>query len=452
MSELRTITRHALTVLAGQLATMAYGVTDTLVAGRYSEASLAAFSIGSAIYISVFIGLMGVLQALLPIWAELHGAKDHAWLGHSFRQSFYLWLVLSVAGIAILLAPGPLMDWAEVPKALRSEVGNYLRVLALALPLALLLRLYATLNQSLGHPRLVTWLQLGSIALKAPLSIWLALGDGWGLGLGSVGCAWATFIAQAVLVLIALWLLATQGLYKPYRLWRRPDRSDWPDWPALKAFLRLGIPSGVSVLVEVTSFTLMALFVARLGVTASAAHQIAANLAGVLYMAPLSIGIAGSARASYWLGAGQPAQARHAVRASMALTTVCSILTAGALALFRHQVAAFYAPGAEAATLAATLLACVAGYHLFDAQQCVSIFLLRCWRITVAPMLIYGVLLWGLGLYGGYLLAYEGLNFQGLGMLPAMQSPAAFWLGGGAALALAALAFHAMLWRTTPRP
>jgi MATE family multidrug resistance protein len=333
------------------------------------------------------------------------------------------------------------MDWAEIPEALRGEVRDYLAVLALALPLALLLRLYATLNQSLGHPQLVTWLQLGSILIKAPLSVWMTLS--WGLGMGAVGCAWATLITQAILLLIAFWLLATQSLYKPYQLWRWPGK---PDWPALKAFLRLGIPSGMSILVEVTSFTLMALFVARLGVTASAAHQIAANLTGVLYMAPLSIGIAGSARASYWLGAGQAARARHAVRVSMALTTVCSVLTAGALAWFRQEVAAFYAPGPEVAAMAATLLACVAGYHLFDAQQCASVYLLRCWRITVAPLAVYGVLLWGLGLCGGYLLAY-----QGLGPWAAMQSPAAFWLGGGAALALTALAFHWMLWRAAAR-
>ena len=53
-------------MLAGQLATMAFGVTDTIVAGRYAEASLAALSVGSAIYMSVYVGLMGVLQALLP--------------------------------------------------------------------------------------------------------------------------------------------------------------------------------------------------------------------------------------------------------------------------------------------------------------------------------------------------------------------------------------------------
>jgi MATE family multidrug resistance protein len=101
---------------------MAFGVTDTIVAGRYAEASLAALSVGSAIYMSVYVSLMGVLQALLPVWAELHGAKRPQHLGFSFRQSLYLSLVLMVLGMAILLQPAFLLDWADVPVALRGEV------------------------------------------------------------------------------------------------------------------------------------------------------------------------------------------------------------------------------------------------------------------------------------------------------------------------------------------
>jgi MATE family multidrug resistance protein len=66
---------------------------------------------------------------------------------------------------------------------------------------------------------------------------------------------------------------------------------------------------------------------------------------------------------------------------------------------------------------------------------------LRCFRVTFAPFVIYGVLLWGLGLYGGYRLAY-----QGLGPWPALQTPIAFWMAGAASLALAAAAFWGMIW------
>lgn len=454
--ELGIVARHAFTVLAGQLATIAYGVTDTLVAGRYSEASLAALSVGAAIYMSVYVSLMGVLQALLPVWAELHGAQlrgdtggeSSRRLGHSLRQSLYLWAGLSLLGMSLLLSPAPVLAWAQVPEALRGEVTHYLAVLALALPVALLFRLFATLNQSLGHPQLVTWLQLGSLGLKIPLSIAFTFGIGTGPGVhgepwlaaqGAVGCAWATLLVQLILLLLAFWLLRTRTLYQPYQIWRSPGR---PDRRVLAGFLRMGLPSGLSILVEVTSFTLMALFVARLGTAASAAHQIAANVAAVLYMVPLAIGIASSARTSYWLGAGQPARARQAVRIGLGLVICSALLLAATLALLRAPLAALYAPSTETLALATPLLAWVALYHLFDGLQSLGAFLLRCWRITVTPLLIYGVLLWGLGLYGGYRVAYTGL-----GPWPAMATPLSFWASGAVALMLTAAAFWFMLWR-----
>jgi MATE family multidrug resistance protein len=67
ITERGMIARHAGTVLAGQFAVMAFGVTDTIVAGRYAPGALAALSVGSAIYMSVFISLIGGLQALLPV-------------------------------------------------------------------------------------------------------------------------------------------------------------------------------------------------------------------------------------------------------------------------------------------------------------------------------------------------------------------------------------------------
>jgi multidrug resistance protein, MATE family len=171
LSERGVIARHAGTVLAGQLATMAFGITDTVVAGRYSQQALAALSVGSAVYITVFVALMGGLQSLLPIWAELHGAGRREEVGRSVRQAVYLATLAAVAGVLGLLFPNALLQGTEVPAVLQQDVRHYLGVLALALPAALLFRMYSTLNQSLGKPQLVTWLQLGSLAFKVPLTV-----------------------------------------------------------------------------------------------------------------------------------------------------------------------------------------------------------------------------------------------------------------------------------------
>jgi len=457
VTELRTIARHAGTVLVGQLAVMAFGVADTIVAGRYSQQALAALSVGSAVYISVFVGLMGMLQALLPTWAELHGraitapansqpaplaqgrGTHHHDLGRSIRQSLYLGAFAMLAGGWALLAPGPLLRWTEVPPQLQGEVTRYLTVLALALPPALLFRMYSTLNQSLGKPLLVSWLQGLSLLVKVPLTIWFAFG---GLGLpaqGAVGCAWATVVVNYLLLGCALWLLRTQSLYRPYAIWRPLER---PDWRAIGHFARLGVPGGLAVMVEVTSFTLMSLFIARQGTVASAAHQVAANLAALLYMVPLSIAIATSARVSYWLGAGDASRARQAIRKGFKLGLVMALALAAGMAVGRGSIAAIYSRSPEVVALAATLLAWLAVYHLGDAAQVLCVFVLRCYRVAVAPLVAYCVLLWGVGLAGGYALAY-----QDVGPWTAQHSPAAFWAAGAVALALLSVILPVILWR-----
>ena len=439
MSERSTITRHALTVLAGQLAVMAYGVTDTIVAGRHAEASLAALSVGSAIFISVYVALMGVLQALLPVWAEQRGSQDWTGIGRSFRQALYLCAFTSLLGMAALSCPNAVLEWTDVPADLRATVNQYLGVLALALPPALLFRMYSTLNQALGRPQLVTGLQVAGLFVKIPLSVWFTFGGAGLPAMGVVGCAWATLVVNYTQCGLALWLLRTQDIYAPLHFWNRMER---PDWKQMGRFARLGVPAALAITVEVTSFALMALFIARQGTLAAAGHQIAANIAAVLYMVPLSFAIATSARVSYWRGAGNEMRARQAVLTGFWVSSFASIALAAILFIAKSRIASVYSQQTEVVLLTAGLLAWVAAYHVVDAVQILCIFLLRCYRITLAPLVVYGGMLWGLGLGGGYWMAYHGL-----GPLAPLRSPTPFWTASSVALGVTAAVFAWMLAR-----
>ena len=429
--------RHAATVLVGQLSVMAYGITDTIVAGRFAPEALAVLSIGSAIYISVYVSLNGVLQSLLPVYAQLHGAKLHAELGQTFRQSLYLCALLIVCGMAVMLWPGFLLRWAQVPEALVPSITQYLSILAWALIPSLGFRLYSSLNQGLGKPLLVTWLQMGSLVVKIPLTVWLTFGGGGLPAMGLAGCAWATFIVQWAMLVCAVGLLRTQPLYKSLNLWRAMEP---PDWKKIKHFARIGLPGGLAYLIEITSFTLMALFIARLGVTSAAGHQIASTLTGTMYMVPLSLSIACSARVSYWLGAGDMQRAKRVAGLGLISTLCIASVMSLVLWLFAWPIASFFSSNDAVVAVGAALLAWVALYHWADALQTLCAFVLRCYGVTLLPLLVYGVMLWGGGLLGGYMLAYDG--FAGL---PAMQTPQAFWIAGACALLAVAVCFMALL-------
>ena len=418
---------------------MAFGIADTVIAGRYSDTALAALSVGAAIYISVYVASMGVVQALLPVWAELLGAGRHAAIGKSLRQSLYLTGFMALVGMTVLLFPDALLGWAQIPSAMLAEVKSYLTVLAFALVPALLFRLYSTFNQSLGKPLLVTWLQIGALGVKIPLSVWLVAGGAGVEPMGVVGCAWATLVVNCLLLVSCVVMLRTQRLYKAFHIWRRLER---PDWPVIGNFALLGLPAGLSYLVEVTSLTLMALFIARLGIVSSASHQIAASVAAALYMTPLSIAIACSARTSFWLGAGEPHRAKSVAYMGLRLAVLISSALIAILYIAKSSFATLYTANPDIIALASTLLGWVALFHLADSAQAVCAFLLRCYGVTIAPLVLYAVLLWGVGLYGGYVLTYEGFP----GFAPS-RAPASFWQAGTVALMCVAICFMVLLGR-----
>ena len=81
-------------------------------------------------------------------------------------------------------------------------------------------------------------------------------------------------------------------------------------------------------------------------------------------------------------------------------------------------------------------------FQMGDATQALCVFVLRSYRVTVAPLVAYCVLLWGVGVLGGYQLAYRGI-----GVWDALQRPSAFWMASTTALAILAVVLPLILWR-----
>ena len=102
----RGILDQARPIFVGQVAVMLYGVVDTVLTGHASATDLAAMGLGTGVYSSVFVSLLGVLNALNPIIGQHHGGGRHAAIGVSYVQGLWLALLLSVAGGLFLAFPG----------------------------------------------------------------------------------------------------------------------------------------------------------------------------------------------------------------------------------------------------------------------------------------------------------------------------------------------------------
>jgi len=400
-SLLRNLFHLAWPVIIAQLAVMANGVIDTVMAGRLSAVDLAAVGIGNSIYITVIVSVMGVLLALTPSIAHLYGADRDAEIGEEVRQSAWLALLLSILVILLLRNPEPFLALSRLTPEVEIKVRAYLNALSWSVAPALLFRVFYGFSSGIGKPRPIMVFNLIGVALKVPLNLVFVYGS-FGLpALGGPGCAVATAILSWLTCLLAWTWCARTEEYRLYRIfagWSLPRQAE------LVGLLKLGLPIGVTYFVDVTAFTFMALFIARLGPATSAAHQIAANLAALVFMLPLSLGNAASVLAGQALGAGDAQRARHAGLVSIATGLACGALSSLVLWFGAGTIAGFYTSQAEVRQTATLLIGYVAVYHLFDALQAVVMNLLRGYKKTTVPMIIYAVALWGVGLSGGYTL------------------------------------------------
>lgn len=395
---------HAFPILVAQLASIGMMVVDTAVLGHVSPVDLAAVAIGGGIHISVVFALVGVLQAVAPVVAHLHGAGRDDKVADVLQQGFWLAVLLAIPGILFLTHPGAVLGISSMDSVVEAKVRQYLGLLAWSLPAALFYRTFYVFCNALGKPRVLMAIGLLSLALHAFLA-WGFAAQGWlGEPLGVAGCALSNVLVG--------WLACAGGAlylqlgplgrrYRPFANWSRPRWSTW------RELLRLGVPMGFSNLVEITSFTLISLFVASLGATVVAGHRIVANLSALTYMLPLSLAIATMAALGQALGARDAPRVRATVRAGLALSAVSSSLVGLLLWLSAEPVVAAYTDDPDVRLIAVGLVGYVAIYQFFDALQTVAGHCLRAYRVTFVPMLVQTFCFWGIGLLGGAWLCYR---------------------------------------------
>lgn len=400
----KALLRLAGPIYVANLAIIGSGTIDTIMAGQLGKDHLAAIALGIASTISVLMGLVGILQGLSPIAGHHFGAQRYGRIGEELEQNFWLAGLLSLIGVPILLCTDFWISLGQVKGEVARMTAQYMFWTAMALPFSMGARSFISLNAAVSRPRVTMWVSLGMLALKAPLNAIFMYG--WfgfpALGGGGAGISFFTLSVLAFFTYLIIW--KRDPFYKRMHV----DRITPPIWSFLKEQLRVGVPIGLCTFFEVSSFTLMAIFVSRFGSEIISAHQIVANLTSMCYMIPLSIGIATSVLISQCLGARWPGIAFLVLKRSLLTTVVIAAVMSALLFILREPIIWLYTREAGVHALACALVVFGCGYHVFDAMQTVSSFSLRGYRVTTLPMIVYGVMLWGVGLGCGYFLAFEG--------------------------------------------
>ena len=419
IKELKKIAGLAWPLLIAQITQTMMGVADTIMSGRYSAEDMAAVAIGYSITMPVLFFIQGLIFALPPIISRLQGARQDGSVAEATQQT--LWLVLPISVFIALCYPfiPGLFGLFGMDQTLATITSEYVGYLILSTPIFCAYQVLRNFCEGLSNTRPTMIIMLLGLIINIPANYVLIYGK-WGFPeMGGAGCGLATALVFLTMFIATLIYVAVSQKLKPYKLL---SVAYSPDLKQMKDILRLGFPIAMTILFEVTLFGVVALLLSPMGANVVAAHQIALNFSSLMFMLPLSIGMATSIRVGYLIGENKTAESKHAVMGALILGMCTATITATLTVLGKTIIATLYTTDLVVINIAASLMFLAALFQFSDAIQVISAGALRGYKDTKAMFYITFIAYWLIGLPIGYLLARTDV-------LVAQMGAAGFWIG-----------------------
>jgi MATE family multidrug resistance protein len=332
--------------------------------------------------------------------------------------------------IALLLFALPQLVLLNPDADTARVAAGYINAFVWGVPALLLLTALRGLTDGTGHTWIFMAFCLLSTLCNIPLNYCFIYGKLGLPAMGGIGCGWATTLSNSIALIAFLIYLQWGKHFANLRLFAHRYRFNWPQ---LSDLLRLGLPIGITLFIEVSMFCAIALFLVPLGAQTVAAHQIVLNAVSITFMVPLSLGMAVLLRVSFLVGEQQPQRARLVALSSLVLALTIACINAPLLLLGRFAIADLYSNDAAVIAIASHLLALAAIFQIVDVVQVTAVNALRGYKDTAIPMWIVLLAFWAICLPLGYILTFT------THLTPAPMGAAGFWLALIAALAVAAV-------------
>ena len=399
-TEVRACLALSLPLIVTNAIEMAMNLTNTALVGHIAPEALAAVTLALALYTVALTFGIGLTAAVSPLISRDLGGGDRGPAARRIVQGGF-WNALAIVGPiwAVLWQAQPILEAAGQDPGLSRAAADYLRVMQWGLLPVLVYLVLRSMLAALERPGWAVLTGLAAVVLNAGLNVLLIGGGGGVPALGTAGSAIATVLSNLFMAAaLALTVSLAPGL-RDIRIFSGLSR---PPWSACGALWRLGLPIGISIMLETGSFTAATALIGHYDPAALPAHAIALQIASLTFMVPLGIGQAVAVRVGRAAGAGDTAAVGRAGWVALALSLGAMTGTALAMVLAPGPLVRLFLdpaePHAEAVLGTATVLLALAGaFQIADGAQVVLAGMLRGLKDTRVPMLISGFGYWAVG-------------------------------------------------------
>lgn len=401
--EFSRLIRLAFPVLIAQLIVMGMSVVDTLMAGQVSATDLAGVALGSSLIMPVIFFCQGTIMAVTPLVANHYGARRYRHIRRTLMQSLWLAAILSV--IVIMIAPilPHFVDLLSDDQKLVSLAARYVHFMIFGIFGCCFYQSLRSFNEGMGNTRIIMLIGLMGLLCNIPLNYVFINGLLGIPALGGAGCGLATAIVFSLMAIAIAIYVYLGPRYRWLHLTKIKSRANKD---VIMQITKLGLPIAGSIFFETSLFSTMTVLMAHFGADTVAAHQVALNYTGVIFMIPLSMGITLTIRIGHLLGERRLQDAYHVGLLGLAVGVCIAVITTTLTITFRHQIADLYTEAPIVAQIAGHLLIVAGIFQISDALQVILSGALRGYQDTRSVLIITLISYWPVGLGCGCVLGF----------------------------------------------
>ena len=367
-NESKQLMTIATPLIISQLTLMSMGLTDVLIVGWAGTSELAGMMLGmNATNLIIFL-FFGVGIAAQPLVGHCYGEGSRLKMRREIQQMLWTTLSCGILSALCLLIVYFVIGALAFDDSMKSIAREYILIM---LGTAVAFPIIGALRGSLdGMKQSKKFIPINVVAflINIPLDYGLVFGK-WGLPeLGASGSAIATVIIHWSMIFAGLWVLK---FHRDNRVLRIFQIYFPPKIVEMKRIIKLGLPIGGSIIVEIGFFSLIGVLVAFLGETTAAAHAISIGVAGLFYMIYLGIGQAITVRASNLMGAKQFQQAWYSCKVGVWLGLLSAVPPMIIIYFWRTPISALFNDDLNVIAVASGLLIWATIFQIGDALQAV---------------------------------------------------------------------------------
>ena len=430
-AELRSTLALAWPLILANLTQQLIQATDVLLIGRLGSTQLAAATLALNLTFTLNLFFLGLVTASSPMMATAVGQRSNAVrdVRRTFRAGLWLIAFAMPPYWLVLWHVGDLMRALGQSEELAIQGQTFLRAYMWCTAPWLLFQLLRNFVAALERPRVVFWLSIIGIGLNALCSWSLIFGK---LGLPALGLVGGGIGSTITWILLCGALIAFASIDRQFRRFYLFGNWWRFDGQRTLAMVKLGLPIGITMSLEMGVFALAAYFMGWIGAPAVAAHAIALQIAALTFMVPLGLGQAATVRVGLALGRRDEAGITRAGWTSWVLGVGFMGTMAAVMWAVPHELVTLFlddnAANAVVIGLAVSFLRVAAAFQLFDGAQVIGAGMLRGLHDTRWPLMFAFLGYWVVGLGIGAWLAF-GTDWKGVGI----------WIGLASGLAAVAI-------------